>query len=124
MVTIFAVDKVLKMDGPTVTAAEVAMAVPPMPVQVSVYVAVPVAVGATTTEPLTPWVPLNAPAIAPDVEAVHEVALVDDHSTVTPSPNLMLVGCAGDVICTVGMAEDMSAGMLDDMLDMGGMEEL
>jgi hypothetical protein len=86
MVTILAVDKVLKMDGATVTVAEVAMAVPsmPMPVQVSVYVALPGAVGATTTEPLAGWGPLNAPAIALEVEAVHEVASVDDQVTVTP----------------------------------------
>jgi hypothetical protein len=125
MVTIFAVCKVLKMEGATVTAAEVAMAVPSMPVQVSVYVAVPGAVGATTTVPLAGWVPLKAPAVALEAEAVHEVASVDDHETATPWPKLMVVGCAGDVIFTVGIA-DMSDGMLDAMLegmvDMGGME--
>jgi hypothetical protein len=84
MVTILAVDKVLKMEGATVTVAEVAVAVPSMPVQDSMYVALPGAVGATTTVPLAGWGPLNAPAIALEVEAVHEVASLDDQARVTP----------------------------------------
>jgi hypothetical protein len=39
-----------------------------------------------------------------DVEAVQEVALVDDHVSVTPRPKLIEVACAGVENETVGMA--------------------
>jgi hypothetical protein len=39
-----------------------------------------------------------------DVDAVQEVALVDDHWSFTPRPRLIDVACAGAVNDTVGAA--------------------
>ena len=47
-------------------------AVPPSPLQVSVYASVPVAVGVKLSMPLVAFVPLHAP------DAIHDVALVED----------------------------------------------
>jgi hypothetical protein len=90
----------------TVTAAEPA-AVPPLPLQVSVYVSTPTLVGAIWAVPLTPCAPLQAPL------AVHDVASVDDQLNVAPAPTTMLAGVA--VTLTVGAAgsvPDCAAGDL------------
>jgi hypothetical protein len=64
-----------------------------------------VAVGTTVTELLVVGcVPVNVPPVVLDIDAVHEVALVDDHASVTARPKLIDVACAGAVNDTVGMA--------------------
>jgi hypothetical protein len=79
----------------TVTVALLAVEVPPVPVQVIVYVAF--AVGDTDCVPLVALVPVHAP------EAVHPVALVDDQVMVEALPEVME---AGDVeIVVVGIGE-------------------
>jgi hypothetical protein len=103
IVVIPATDKVLRRDGPTVTLAVVAEAVPPGPVHVNVYVTVPAAVGAIVAEPLVDWVPVNAPPIVLEVVAVHDVALVDVHASCTARPKLTVVAWAGEVNATVGI---------------------
>jgi hypothetical protein len=76
-----------------VTFAE-ADALPPVPVQPSVYVAVPVAVGVSVVEPLVVSVPDHAP------DAVQDAALVELHVSVVVAPSVMVEGAA--VIVTVG----------------------
>jgi len=76
----------------TVTVADCA-ALPPVPVQVSVYLVVAVS-GAVVWEPLTASAPLQPP------EAVHEVALVDDHVKVEVAPLATVLGF--ELIVTVG----------------------
>ena len=110
IVVIPATDNVLSRDGPTVTLEVVAEAVPPGPVHVSVYVTVPVAVGAIVAEPLVDWVPVNAPPIVLEVVAVHDVALLDVHASCTARPKLTVVAWAGEVNATVGIGIGIDIG--------------
>jgi hypothetical protein len=71
---ILVVDKVLKIDGFTVTVGVVAETEPPAPMHVSVYVKLPGPVGTTVAVPFTDWLPVKPPPIAPDVIAEHDVA--------------------------------------------------
>jgi hypothetical protein len=60
------VDKVLRIDGFTVITGVVADVVPPNPVHVSVYVTMPVLVGATVSCPLVePFAMLPAIIVIP-----------------------------------------------------------
>jgi hypothetical protein len=79
--------------APTVSVAE-AFALPPLPVQVSVYVSVPAAVGVSVAVPLVFSAPLQAPL------AMHEVAFVDDQVSVAFEPRIIEVGFTARV--TVG----------------------
>jgi hypothetical protein len=64
-----------------------------------------VAVGTTVTVLLVDCVPVNVPPMVLEVDAVQEVALVDDHVSVTSRPKLIVdVPCVGAVNVTVGMA--------------------
>ena len=74
----------------TLVACEV---VPPAPIQVNVYAVF--IDGITTSLPVTVFIPLQPP------EPVHEVAFVDDQSSVDDCPAVMLVGV--EVIVTVGI---------------------
>ena len=66
----------------TVSVAE-ALPLPPLPVQVKVYVSEPAAEGVSVAVPLVASVPLQAPL------AVHEVAFVDDQVRVALAPRVM-----------------------------------
>jgi hypothetical protein len=79
--------------APTATVAD-ALALPPFPVQLSVYVAVPAVAGVSVAVPLVASLPLHAPL------AVQEVEFVDDQVSVVLAPSVMLVGLAAMV--TVG----------------------
>jgi hypothetical protein len=81
----------------TETVVDCAAALPPVPVQVSVYVAFAVRVPVDC-------VPVSAlaPAHAPD--AVQEVALLDDQVRVDALPLRMVLGLALKLIVTVGFA--------------------
>jgi hypothetical protein len=68
----------------TVSVAE-ALPVPPLPVHVNVYVAVPAAAGVSDCVPLVVCVPLHAPL------AVHDVALVDDQVRIALAPRVIEV---------------------------------
>jgi hypothetical protein len=68
----------------TVSVAE-ALPLPPLPVQVKVYVSDPAIVGVSAAVPLVASVPLQAPL------AVHVVALVDDQVNVALEPRVMEV---------------------------------
>ena len=50
--------------------------------------------------------PVNAPPMVLDVDAVQEVALVDVHANCTAPPKLTLVALAGEVNVTVGIVVD------------------
>jgi hypothetical protein len=83
----------------TVTDADAAT-VPPVPLQLNVYVSVPVAPGAADCEPLVVFVPVQSLSVGKD-EAVHDVAFVLDHVSVTDCPSVIgVVGAAVSV--TVG----------------------
>ena len=64
----------------------------------------PLPVGTTVTLSLVAWVTVNEPPMVLEVDAVHEVALVEDHWSFTPLPKLIDVACEGAVNDTVGMA--------------------
>ncbi len=79
-----------------------------------------VVVGITLRDPETPLVPLQAP------EAVHDVALVDDHVSVLAAPATIVTGIAlNDVTVTGGLLLDEEElllldeelTLLDDVLD-------
>jgi uncharacterized protein (UPF0212 family) len=80
----------------TVSVAE-ALPLPPFPVQVSVYVSVPAAVGVSDCVPLVVCVPLHAPL------AVHDVALVDDQVRVALVPRAMEVEFRAKVTVGLGL---------------------
>jgi hypothetical protein len=66
-------------------------------------VTLPDAVGATVAEPLADWLPLKAPPTVLDVEAVHAVAFVEAHVSLTACPKLIVVACAGELNIAVGI---------------------
>ena len=80
----------------TVTVADCA-ALPPVPVQVSVYVAFALS-APVDWEPLVALEPDQAP------EAVHEVALLDDHVKVEAAPLAIVLGLALRLTVAVGVA--------------------
>jgi hypothetical protein len=75
-----------------------ALPVPPLPVQVSVYVAVPATAGVSDCVPLMLCVPLQAPL------AEHVVAFVDDHVNVALEPRVMAVEFKDKVTVGCGVA--------------------
>ena len=95
-------DKVLKIDGFTVTMGVVAVAIPPGPVQLNVYVTLPVPIGVTTTDPLVGSFPLKVPPIVLDALAEQEVVLAEVQASLITWPKLMLAACVGAVNITVG----------------------
>lgn len=80
----------------TVRVAE-APPLPPLPVQVKVYVAVPALEGVSVAVPLAASVPLQAPL------AVHEVAFVDDQVRVALDPRVIVVGLTDKVTVGCGL---------------------
>jgi hypothetical protein len=76
---------------------------PPDPLQLSVYVTVPVAVGAVVTVPLAGSLPVKEPPVMLDMLAVQEVAYVELQASFTPCPRLTLAAWAGEVNITVGI---------------------
>lgn len=103
MVVIPATDNMLRIESATVTEV-VADAEPPVPMQASVYVMLPGAVGATVTEPEAGSLPVNVPPVLLEVDAVQEVALVEVQVSLTARPKLTVVDWPGAVNATVGMA--------------------
>jgi hypothetical protein len=103
MVVIPVTDKVLRIEGATVTET-IAAAEPPVPVQVRVYVTLPGAVGATVAEPVRGSLPENIPPVLLEVDALQELAFVEVHVSFTARPKLRVVDGAGAVNDTVGMA--------------------
>jgi hypothetical protein len=93
-------------DELTVTVAEAGADVPPVPLQVSVYVVV--AVGETPSVPLVASAPVQPP------EAVHEVAFVLDQVSVELAPEAIVVGFAVKV--TVGAAIPVTVTVAEDAL--------
>jgi hypothetical protein len=81
----------------TVTVADCA-ALPPAPVQLSVYVAFALS-APVDWEPLMPWVPDQPP------EAVHEVAFVVDQLKVELPPLAMELGLAARLTVGAGVGE-------------------
>jgi hypothetical protein len=79
----------------TVTVADCA-ALPPVPVQVRVYVAFAVSAPVDCV-PVTALAPDHAP------EAVHEVALVEDHVSVEEPPLLIVLGLAPKLTVAEGL---------------------
>ena len=73
------------------------VALPPVPVQVSKYVALAVK-ALVDCEPLMPLTPDQAP------EAEHEVALLDDHVSVEAAPLAIVLGLALKLTVAVGVA--------------------
>jgi hypothetical protein len=82
--------------GATDTVADCA-ALPPGPVQLSVYVALAVSVP-VEWEPLTAWAPDQAPL------AVQEVALLDDQESIEALPLLTVLGLALRLTVALGVA--------------------
>jgi hypothetical protein len=110
MVVMPATDNVLRIESATVTEV-VADAEPPAPMQASVYVTLPGAVGATVTEPETGSLPVNEPPVLLEADAVQEVALVEVQVSLTARPKLKVVPAPGAVNDTVGMAGGDGGGM-------------
>ena len=115
MVVIPATDKVLKIEAFTVTEV-VADAEPPVPMQVSVYVTLPGAVGATVAEPVRGSLPENEPPVLVEVDALQEVALVEVHVSFTVRPKFKVVDWVGAVNDTVGMAGGGGGGRGDEAM--------
>jgi hypothetical protein len=74
-------------------------AVPPAPLQLKVNFVVALS-AAVTCEPVVAWVPLQPP------EALHEVALVEDHVNVEVAPLFTVVGFAAKVTAGAGVLTD------------------
>ena len=104
IVLIVAVDKVLMIEGFTVTMGLVTAALPPAPMHVSVKLTVPLPVGATVAFPLVAGLVGKALPIMLDAVAEQEVALVDVHASCTACPRLMVEALIGAVNITVGIA--------------------
>jgi hypothetical protein len=103
IVVILATERLLRIVSSTVTGGLVAVTIPPAPVQLIVYVTVPLAVGATVTWPLMGLSPVKEPPVMLDVPAEQEVAYVEAQPSCTPCPRLMLAAWAGEVNITVGI---------------------
>jgi hypothetical protein len=80
-------------------------ALPPGPVQVSMYESVPVAVGVMDLVPLVPCDPLHAPL------AVHAVAFVEDQVSVALAPSVIVPG--DTEISAVGAAGAFTVSVAD-----------
>jgi hypothetical protein len=85
----------------TVTDTD-AIALPPAPLHVRVYICVPVAPGVADCDPLVAFAPVQSLSDGKD-DAVHDVALMLDHVSVTDCPSVIgVVGATVNV--TVGAA--------------------
>lgn len=100
--TIGAVDNMLRMEGFTVMAGVVAAPFPFIPMQVIVYVTLPVPEGATLIVPAVGCVAVNAPPLLLEELNVQEVALLEVHVNVTACPRLIAVVPDGAEKLTTG----------------------
>lgn len=86
-------------DGGAVTIAE-ALAVPPAPEHVRVYIDCPVELGVSTDSPESGCVPDHAP------DAVHEVSFSEDHLRTIAAVVELVIKVAAPPIATDGRVED------------------
>jgi hypothetical protein len=93
-----ALSETLGAAADTVTVAD-CVADPPAPVQVSMYLVVPVS-AAVLFEPVIASDPLQPP------EAVHAVALVEDQFNIDAAPLLTVLGFAVSVTAGAGLVTD------------------
>jgi hypothetical protein len=102
IVVIVAVDNMLRIEGLTLTAAVVAVPFPFAPMQVIVYVTLPVPIGATLIVPAAGCVAVKVPPMLLEELRVQELALLEVHVNVTACPRLIVVGPAGAEKLTAG----------------------